>query len=93
MGPYGFGRAVQWLMVFFYANDGLLDLPRILRLQVAMNVLMGLFDRVGLQTNIIKMVVIVCHPCYIVGGHSELAYMRKMMGVGSYFRERQWEIF
>ena len=93
MGPYGFGWAVQWLMAFFYANDGLLASPRLIRLQVEMNFLMGLFDRVGLQTDIIKMVVIVCHPCYIFGGHSEVVYTQQMMGVGSYFRERQWEIF
>ena len=51
-----------------------------------MEVLTGLFDRVGLQTNIEKMVVRMCQPCYIVGGHSEASYMCKMTDVVPSFR-------
>ena len=38
-------------MVFFYANDGLIALARPARILAALAVLIGLFDRVGLQTN------------------------------------------
>ena len=32
-GPESFGRAVQWLVTFFYADYGILALPRLDRLQ------------------------------------------------------------
>ena len=43
----------------FYANDILLDLPRPARLQAVLYVLKVLFDRVVLQTNLDKTVVLV----------------------------------
>ena len=58
-GPDGFGPAVQWMATFFYANDGLLVFPRPARIQAALDVMTGLFDRVGLQTNVDKTVGIV----------------------------------
>ena len=51
----------------------------------------GLFDRVGLHTNINKMVEMVCQPYKIVGRHSVVAYTRQMTGVGPYFQEIQQE--
>ena len=53
-GPDGFGRAVQGLATLFYANNGLLISPRKSRLQAALYVLTGLFDRVSLHTNVKK---------------------------------------
>ena len=44
----GFGQGIQWLVDFFYANDGLLVYPRTDLLLEALNVLKGLFNRVGL---------------------------------------------
>ena len=61
-GPDGFGRAIQWLAVFFYADDGLLASTRLHRIQGALDVLIGMFCRVVLQTNINKTVGIVCQP-------------------------------
>ena len=75
-GPEGFGRAVQWLEAFFYADDGILASPRSARLQATLDVLTGLFDRVGLQTNVKKTVGIVFQPCRMAGVHSEAAYER-----------------
>ena len=86
-GPDGFGRLVQWMAEFFYADDRPLTLPRLSRLQVASYVLTGLFYRVGLHTNINKIVGMVCQPCHIVGVHLEMAYMRRITGVGPYFWE------
>ena len=48
------GKMVQWLTVFFYNDDGILAFTIPDRIQVEMDVPMGLFDRVGLDTNIKK---------------------------------------
>ena len=53
-GTDGFRRAMQWLMALFYADDGILDPPRLDRLQEALGVFMGMFDRVGIHTNVKK---------------------------------------
>ena len=58
--PDGFGWAFQWLVAFFYSDNGLLASPRPARLQAHLEVLTGLFDRVVLHTNIKKTVGMVC---------------------------------
>ena len=63
------------MTALFYVGDGLLALPRPARIQAALDVLMVLFYRVGLQTIVNTLVGMVCHPCNIVGGHSEAVYM------------------
>ena len=45
----------------------------------------------GLHTNVNKKVGVMCQPCGIFVGHSEVAYMWKMMGVGPYFWEMQMD--
>ena len=52
---------------------------------------MGLFDRVGLQTNIDKTVGMVCQICYIIVSKSETAYTRRMTGTVPSFWGRYWE--
>ena len=69
--------------MFFYANNDLLASPRPARIQAALYVFMGLFDRVVLHTNVNKKVGMVCKPCNIVGGHLEYTWW--IMGVGPYF--------
>ena len=90
-GLDGFGRAVQWMVAFFYSNNDLLTSPMLDRLQVALCVFTGLFDRVGLQTNVKKTVGMVCQLCYIVDGHSEVTYTRNMTGMGPFLGEWQQE--
>ena len=82
MVPDGVGKGVQCLASLFYADDSLFASPRLARIQAALDVLMGIFDRVGLQTNIYKMVIMVFHPCYIVGGHLETAYIQRIICMG-----------
>ena len=53
--------------------------------------MVGLFDRVGLQNNFRKTVIMVCHPCQEAGTHSEAAYGRRMTGEGPSYRERHKE--
>ena len=45
-----------------YADDGMVASSDPACLQGAFNALVGLFDRVGLQTNVGKTVGMVCHP-------------------------------
>ena len=49
---------------------------------MAFDVLTGLFDRVGLWTNVRKTVGMMCRPCQEAGVRAEKAYTRRMMGEG-----------
>ena len=60
-------------------------------LQWAFTQLVGLFDRVGLNTNINKTVSMIYRPCTAAGNRSEEAYGRIMTGEGLPFRERKRE--
>ena len=60
-------------------------------IQGAFNALVGLFDRVGLQTNVGKIVRMVCHPCQAAGNITEAAYRRRITEKGNSYRERQWD--
>ena len=51
-GPDGFRRAMQCLAAIFYADDGILNSPRMARLHEAMGALTGMFGRVGIYTNV-----------------------------------------
>ena len=52
----GFGRVFQQLLALLYVDYGLLVSPWPTRLQEALDVLTGLFDRFGLRTNVAKIV-------------------------------------
>ena len=62
------------MVAFFYADNRLLASSLLYRLQVALDVFIDLFDRVGLQTNINKILGMVCHTCQMALRHSEAAY-------------------
>ena len=57
-------------------------------LQGAFNALVGLFDRVGLRTNVGKTFSMFCHPYPAAGNLTTEAYRRKIMGMGQSYRER-----
>ena len=48
--------------------------------------LVGLFDRLGLKTNIGKTVGIVCRLYQVEGTKSEAAYGRRMTGLGTSYQ-------
>ena len=73
VGPDGFGWEIQWLLVFFYADYGIIPSPRSSCLQEVLDVLTGVFDRFSQQKNVRKMVEMVCHPCYMDIRHLEAA--------------------
>ena len=60
-------------------------------LQWAFNALVGLFERVGLHTNVGKTVSMKCRPCPAAGNQLEVEYGRKMTGEGPMYRERHKE--
>ena len=72
--PEGFRWAVQSLAYFFYTDDKILASPQTDHLEAVLDILTGLFDRVGLRTNINKMVVMVCQPCRMAGVHLGAVY-------------------
>ena len=51
--------------------------------------MVGLFDRVGLNTNVGKTVGMACHLYQAAGTQLEEAYGRRMMGEGYSYWERQ----
>ena len=57
-------------------------------LQWAFNALVGLFERVGLHTNVGKTFSMTCILCPAAGNQSEVAYGRNMTGEGPTYRER-----
>ena len=61
-------------------------------IQGAFTALVGIFDRVGLMTNVGKTVSMVCHPCQEgAGNRTEEAYSRRITGEGRSYAERQRE--
>ena len=67
-GLYGLRETIQDLVALFYADDGLVSSPRPERLQRAFNVLTDIFDWFVLCTNLRKMVIMACCPCYTPSG-------------------------
>ena len=56
-------------------------------LQGAFNTLVGLFDRMGLRTNVRKIVGMICRPCQAAGNLLEAAYGRRITGEGPTYME------
>ena len=55
-------------------------------LQTAFDTPVGLFDWVGLKTDVQKTVGVVCHPCRAVGVRADKAYTRWMIGMGQDYK-------
>ena len=75
----------------FYVDDGMLASSGPQWLQWAFTQLVGVFDRVGLNTNSGKSLSMTCRPCSTMGDRSEEAYGRLITGEGPTFRERKRE--
>ena len=69
---------IRTLIAIFYADDGLIAARDPKTLQTAVDLLTGLFDRVGLQTNTTKTEVMVFVPGKIRTFLSESAYRARM---------------
>ena len=70
-----------------YADDKMVESTDPEWLQLKFNMLTGLFDRVGLQTNVRKTVGMVCRKFWAAGVRVDEAYTRRMTGKGRSFKE------
>ena len=66
------GREGRHQAALFYADDGMVASSDPRWLQWDFTTLVGLFDRVGLQTNVGKTVSMTCRPCPAAGNQSEV---------------------
>ena len=79
-------------MELFYADESTVVSSDPACIQGAFTALVGIFDRVGLMTNIGKTVSMVCHPCQAgAGKRTEEAYGWRITGKGRSYVERQRE--
>jgi hypothetical protein len=85
----GLGHTVSEWLVLFYADDGLLATRNHEWLQMAINRLSELFERVGLRTNTTKTVAMTCTPGYIHGRVASPVYKRRREGGGLSYQARQ----
>ena len=58
-----FGQDVQHLSAYFYSDDGLLASTQVAGLHHVFTTLMGVFNQVGLHTNVVNTVIMDCNPC------------------------------
>ena len=70
----------------FSSEDGVIASTDPGWLQLVFDFLTGLFDRVGLRTNVRKNMEMVCRPCQAAGVRAEKAYSRRMKGEGRSFK-------
>ena len=83
------GQEGRHQATLFYADNGMVASPYPHWIQGAFSTLVGLFDRVGLQTNVGKTVGMVRCPCWEAGTQLEAAYRQRMTGEGPTYQERQ----
>ena len=82
------GKEGRHQAALFYADNGMFASSDPGWLHGALKTLVGLFDRMGLQTNAGKTVGMVCHPCQAARNLTTEAYGRRVTGVGPTYRER-----
>ena len=79
-------------MAVFYADDGMVVATDPQWLQGAFSVLVAIFDRVGLLTNVDKTTSTACQPCGAGSGNRTTdGYRQRVTGEGLSYRERQRE--
>jgi len=83
------GATVRDLLVAFYADDGLIAAWNHQWLQDALNVLVTLFRKVRLETNVDKTKIMICHPSFIRTHLSDEAHKRQLTGRGLSYRDRK----
>jgi len=78
---HGYGTAVRELMAIFYADDAVLASRDPVALQKALDIIVGLFERVGLRTNTSKTKIMTCVPGKIRTRLSPEAYNNSREGM------------
>ena len=77
------------ILSLIYADDDQLSAMDREWLQRALNILVGMFERMGLKVNIAKTKFMICLPSSHHSHMSLDAYKRKMTGEGDTYRERK----
>ena len=80
------GREGRHQAALFYTDDSMVTSSDPTWIQGGFNALVGLFDRLGLQTNVGKTVSMVCHPCQAAGNITQAAYGRRLTGEGNLYK-------
>ena len=75
----------------FYADAGMVASTNPGCLQTTFDTMTGLFDRVGLKTNVWETVGVVCHPCLAARVRADKAYTQRMKGEERSNKKRQRE--
>ena len=73
---------------FFYADDGLVDSIDLGWIHSMFDMLTGIFNWVGMRTNVRNTMGMVCNPCQAAGVWAEKAFTRLMTREGQGFKER-----
>ena len=83
------GREGRHQLEVFCADDGMVVSLDPVWIQGAFKVLVAIFDRLGLLTNVGTTVSMVCHPCRAgAGNRTAEAYSWRITGVGRSYSER-----
>ena len=82
------GQEGRHQAALFYADNVMVAAVDPVWLQGAFNALVGLFDRLGLRTNVGKTFGMVCHPYQAAGTLTTEACRRRITVTGQYYRER-----
>ena len=89
----GFGYTVAEKAELSYADDGLLDYTNLVWLQWIFDMLIGLFEQVGLMNNLANTVAMACQPGAITGRQPYRAYGQRMTVKGDPFHAKQlWRV-
>ena len=89
--PERFRRVVQNMAALFYRYDGIIDPPRMSRIQEALDFLTGLFYGVGLSTDVDKIVGMIRQSCNIYGMQYDVSYTWRMKGKGPSYSSKKQE--
>ena len=73
---------------FLYADEGLHESTQATQIYRLFDILMDLFYRVGMCTNVGQLVIMVCQPCCTIWYHSTDVYRLSMMVEGLTYRDR-----
>ena len=88
MAHDGLGGNVGWCLGVLYANDGMADSRDTEWTQHAINVLVGLFRRYGIEANVANSLTMSCQPGALRSGMPEEDKALKCTGVGELYRVR-----
>ena len=80
MIPDSFSHSVTNKSTFFYVNGGLVASTNMVWFQWLFDVMIGLFDQVGLWTNVVEKVMMVFRPVPIKFRQSTPEYGRNITG-------------